>query len=195
MVDKKENILISGRELFRSKGFKDTNVAEITKRAGMATGTFYNYFSSKEQLFMEIYKEENNKLKKSIMDSLDLEADPMIIMKDMISLNYQGMISNPILKEWYNKDVFTKIEQSFREENGVDHVDFLYDSFIEIVEKWQKDKKVRDDISAEMIMAMFSSLVNIDLHKEEIGIGYFPNVLEYLAEFTMKGLMVKDGVL
>ncbi len=189
MNDKKADIIECGRKLFSSKGFKDTNVAEITKMAGMATGTFYNYYSSKDTLFMDIYLEENEKLKKNIMASLDLEANPINIMREMMYLNFEGMSSNPILKEWYNKDVFNKIEQSYREQNGIDHVDFLYDSFIEIVKKWQNEGKIRNDINAEMIMAIFGTLVNVDTHKEEIGLKYFPQVLEYLAEFTMKGLM------
>ena len=121
MIDKKAEIMKCGRELFSSKGFKDTNVAEITKMAGMATGTFYNYYSSKDKLFMEIYMEENVKLKRSIMESLDLEADPINVMKEMMFLNLKGMSSNSILKEWYNRDVFNKIEQIFREENGLDY--------------------------------------------------------------------------
>jgi len=103
----------------------------------MATGTFYNYYPSKDKLFMEIYNEENVKLKKSIMKSIDLEADPINVMKEMMFLNLQGMNSNPILREWYNRDVFNKIEQSYREENGHEFVAFLYDNFIEIVKKWQ----------------------------------------------------------
>lgn len=189
MIDKKADILNCGRELFISKGFKDTNVVEITKMAGIATGTFYNYYPSKDKLFMEIYLEENMKLKKSIMESIDLEGNPINVMKEMMFLNLKGMKSNPILKEWYNKDVFNKIEQSYREENGLDYVDFLYDSFIEIVRKWQTQGKLRKDIDAEMIMTIFGALINIDTHKEEVGIQYFPHVLEYLSEFTMKGLM------
>lgn len=189
MNDKKADIIECGIKLFSSKGFKDTNVAEITKMAGIATGTFYNYYSSKDALFMDIYIEENVKLKKNIMEALDLESDPINVMKEMMYLNFKGMSSNPILKEWYNRDIFSKIEQSYREQKGLDHVDFLYDSFIEIVKKWQSEGKIRNDINAEMIMVIFGALINVDTHKEEIGIKYFPQVLEYLAEFTMRGLM------
>lgn len=189
MVDKKADILKCGRELFSLKGFKDTNISEITKMAGIATGTFYNYYSSKDKLFMDIFLEENVKLKKSIMESINLEANPLDVMKEMMSLNVKGMTSNPILKEWYNKDVFNKIEQCFRDEKGIDGVEFIYDSFIGVVKKWQIDGKVRNDLDAEMIMAIFSALVNVDTHKEEIGLKYFPQVLEYMAEFTMNGLL------
>lgn len=189
MIDKKADILKYGRELFSSKGFKDTNISEITKMAGIAIGTFYNYYPSKDKLFMEIYLEENAKLKKDIMESVNLEESPINVMKEITFLNLKGMTSNPILKEWYNREVFTRIEQSFREENGLESVSFLYNSFSDIVKKWQIDGKVRNDIEAEMIMAIFSALVIVETHKEEIGLKYFPQVLDYLAEFTMKGLM------
>jgi len=192
LVDIKARIKESGKKLFSDKGYKDTNVAEITKIAGVATGTFYNYYPSKDKLFIEIYLEENTKLKKSIMDSVHLEGDPITVMKEMMLLNYRGMNSNPILKEWYNREVFHKIERNFREEKGLDSVDFLYGSFIEIVKKWQNERKMRNDIDAEMIMAIFTALINIDTHKEEIGLQYFPQVLEYLTKFIMEGLIFSD---
>lgn len=193
MNDKKAEILKYGKELFSSKGFKNTSVVEITKAAGMATGTFYIYYPSKEKLFMEIYMEENAKLKREIMDSLDLDAEPVKVMMDMLAANHAGMSSNPILKEWYNKDVFNRIERNFREENGLGHVDFLYEGFVEIVKKWQKDGKMRGDIDAEMIMAIFAAIANVDMHKEEVGLRYFPDVLQYIGEFVMKGLTDTSG--
>lgn len=137
---------------------------------------------------MEIYNEENIKLKKRIMDTIDLEGEPGQVMQQMMVLNFQGMSENPILREWYNKDVFNKIEQAFREDKGLEQVDFLYDSFIQVVKKWQADGKMRSDISPDLIMAIFAALINVDTHKEEVGLKYFPQVLQYLAEFTMKGL-------
>jgi len=189
LIDKKIEIYRCGKEIFENKGFKDSTVAEIMKLAGMATGTFYNYYDSKDKLFIEIYNDENAKLKRKIMDSTDLNTDPISVMKEMMEKNLQGMLENPILREWYNRDVFQKIEQSFREENSLARVDFLYDSFIEVVEKWQAEGKIRADISAEMIMAIFGALINVETHKEEINIQYFPQLIEYLAEFTMKGLI------
>jgi AcrR family transcriptional regulator len=189
MIDKKAEILRCGKELFCTKGFKDTNVSDITRLAGNATGTFYLYYPSKDALFMEIYIEENTKLKRKIMQTIDLEADPIRVIKEVTMLNFQGMMENPILKEWYNKEVFAKIEQNFRKENGLEHVDFLYDTFIEIVKGWQASGKIRNDIDAKVIMAIFAAIVNVETHKDEIGFQFFPDVVDYLADFTMRGLM------
>jgi len=39
-----------------------------------------------------------------------------------------------------------------------------------------------------MIMMMFAAIINIDTHKEEIGLEYFPELLNHLTELIMKGL-------
>ncbi len=184
MADKKAEIFLCARELFSARGFKDTNVAEIMKAAGMAVGTFYNYYKSKDQLFMEIFNEENVQMKKGILDTLDIDGEPAAVIQEMMGRNLQGIMENPILREWYNRDVFSKIEQSFREENAVEHVDFLYDCFIDVVLKWQREGKMRGDISPEMIMAIFGAIVNIDMHKDEIGLQYFPQLQGYISEFV-----------
>ncbi|WP_242953622.1 TetR/AcrR family transcriptional regulator [Clostridium merdae] len=188
-MDRKAEIYRCGKHLFCLKGFKDTNVAQIMKMAGMAAGTFYNYYSSKEALFLDIYNDENVALKENIMKKIDIDAEPIHVIQKMLQLNLAGMNENPILREWYNRESFSKIEKKFREENGLARVDFLYSGFIEIVRKWQAEGRMRQDIDAEMIMAIFTSLVVMETHKDEIGIDYFPQLIEYLAEFTMKGLM------
>ena len=193
-MDKKAEILRCGRELFSANGFKDTNVSDITKKAGIAAGTFYLYYPSKDELFMEIYNEENVKLKREIMATLNLDGDPMMVIAEMIRLNYEGMTANPILREWYNRDVFTRIERKFREQNGLEKVDFMYASFTEVVRKWQADGKMRADIDSSMVMAIFAAIVNVDTHKEEIGLQYFPALMGYLTEFVMSSLLTRPDV-
>lgn len=188
LLDKKTEISQCAKSLFSANGFKDTNVSDITKMAGVAAGTFYLYYASKDKLFMEIFLQENEKLKRNIMETVNVDGDPLNVMQEIMFLNMKGINENPILREWYNHDVFAKIEKNFRDENGLDQVDFLYYSFTEIVKKWQAEGKMRADISSEMIMAMFAAIVNIDMHKEEIGVQFFPEIQGYLANFVMKGL-------
>lgn len=188
MKDTKTILFNCGKELFSRNGFKDTNVSDITKTSGIGTGTFYNYYSSKEELFMEIYLEENEKLKKKIMKSVNMDQEPGSVVKELMLLNLKGMKSNPILKEWYNKEVSVKIENYFREQKGLNRLDFMYQDFSEIIKKWQEEGKIRRDIDSTMIMAIFTSIITIEIHKEEIGLQYFPEILDYLTDFTMKGL-------
>lgn len=188
MKDTKTILFNCGKELFSRNGFKDTNVSDITKTSGIGTGTFYNYYSSKDELFMELYLEENEKLKKKIMKSVNMDQDPGSVVKELMLLNLKGMKSNPILKEWYNKEVSVKIENYFREQKGLSRLDFMYQDFFQIIKRWQEEGKIRNDIDSTMIMAIFTSIITIEIHKEEIGLQYFPEILDYLTDFTMKGL-------
>lgn len=188
MTDKKTNIYNSGKVLFSEKGFKDTSVKDITDMAGIAAGTFYLYYPSKEHLFMDIYLEENDRLKHAIVENLDTDGEPLQVIREMMRRNMEGMAANPILREWYNKDVFSKIEEKYIEKSGLERVDFLYAHFLEIIQKWQAQGKMRADIDAEMIMALFTAVIVIDFHKEEIGFQYFPQIQVLLTDFIMDGL-------
>ncbi|NBK99639.1 MAG: TetR/AcrR family transcriptional regulator [Erysipelotrichia bacterium] len=189
MTDKKTEIFHSARELFYSKGFKDTNVSDIAKMAGIGVGTFYNYYSSKEELFLKIFIQENENLKKRLVESMNFDDDPVIMITKMVAQNVSEMNSNLILKEWYNKDLFSKLEQQYYEQGGIESFDeFTHSGRIDLIRKWKAEGKIRADIDDEMINAIFSSIFYIDIHKTDIGIQFFPQIMQYIAEFVMKGL-------
>jgi TetR/AcrR family transcriptional repressor of mexJK operon len=55
----KRNALIeSGYALFQEKGYEQTTAKEIAAHAGVATGTFYRYFSDKRQLLMSLLEDK-----------------------------------------------------------------------------------------------------------------------------------------
>jgi AcrR family transcriptional regulator len=50
----RERLVDAGRRVFESKGFMEARITDITAEAGVATGSFYSYFDSKEELFAEV---------------------------------------------------------------------------------------------------------------------------------------------
>lgn len=51
-------LMASAIELFGSKGFAQTSVAEITDHAGYAKGSFYRHWNSKDELFLSIVEQK-----------------------------------------------------------------------------------------------------------------------------------------
>jgi AcrR family transcriptional regulator len=45
-------IVMAARKVFAKKGYRDTTVDEIADTAGLAKGTVYQYFESKEEIFL-----------------------------------------------------------------------------------------------------------------------------------------------
>lgn len=53
----REAIVAAAREVFSELGYGATTVRDIIRRTGLASGTFYNYFKSKEEVFEALMDE------------------------------------------------------------------------------------------------------------------------------------------
>lgn len=56
MNDRKLHVLLTAQRLFIDKGFITTSIQDIIEAAQISKGTFYNYFSSKNECLMAIFE-------------------------------------------------------------------------------------------------------------------------------------------
>ena len=54
-ANKRELILAAAREIFGEKGYHSTTSEEIAKKAGVGKGTIYQYFESKQDIFLQMH--------------------------------------------------------------------------------------------------------------------------------------------
>ena len=186
----KTDIYISAKDLFYSKGFKDTSILDITQKTGIAVGSFYKFYKSKEELFLDIFIAETVQLKKQIMAKIDMNQEPVHVVKELTIKLFEGIRQNPVLREWYSRDVYNKLETYLQDESRTNSMEggYSYNLFIGIIETWQSEGKFRTDIDSEMILAILNTFQYIDMHKEDIGEKHFPQLIEYMIEFVVKGL-------
>ena len=59
---RQQEILKAARELFVTKGFRETTLEEIARLAEFGKGTLYNYFASKEDLFIGIIEQVTDEM-------------------------------------------------------------------------------------------------------------------------------------
>ena len=59
-MEKVDKILEAALQLFTSKGFHGTPTSEIAKTAGVANGTLFHYFKTKEELINNLYLHVKN---------------------------------------------------------------------------------------------------------------------------------------
>lgn len=48
----RQGLVVAAREAFARRGYAQVNVADICREAGIAKGSFYRYFDSKEEIFL-----------------------------------------------------------------------------------------------------------------------------------------------
>ena len=71
----RRKLITAGLELIKEKGFDAINVEDITRKAGVAKGSFYTYFKRKEDIVLDISRapfgeiaEELQNMKKNGVD-------------------------------------------------------------------------------------------------------------------------------
>lgn len=57
LADTRRHILNAARELVAEGGFAAAQMTEVARKAGVATGTLYRYFPSKEELCRQVFRE------------------------------------------------------------------------------------------------------------------------------------------
>lgn len=70
-ADKQRRILAAAKALFETRGFEETTTAQISEKAGIGTGTLYLYFESKEELLVEVFRDDVGRAWHDALDHLD----------------------------------------------------------------------------------------------------------------------------
>lgn len=75
----RQALLDAAEEVFGELTYDRASVAEITRRAGVAQGTFYVYFRDKESAFVQLVRELNHGLRRAIATSVEGLTDRIAI--------------------------------------------------------------------------------------------------------------------
>lgn len=112
--NKYDKILHAAIEVISEKGLERTSISDIVRKAGIAQGTFYLYFASKNALIPAIAGNllsiTFDKIKAKIHDDLSFEQIIQVMIdetfritdeyKDIIVLCYSGMAFGYSMEKW-----------------------------------------------------------------------------------------------
>ncbi len=65
---RREEILAAARRVFAARGFRGTTIADIAEDAGIALGTIYLYFASKDEVFAALNEQFNQLIVAAMID-------------------------------------------------------------------------------------------------------------------------------
>jgi len=66
----RQKLLRAAEVIFGEKGYERASIADITRKSGVALGTFYVYFPDKQSIFVEVVDELGERLRRLIAESV-----------------------------------------------------------------------------------------------------------------------------
>lgn len=93
MNSRKQKVIETAHHLFIEKGYNATSVQDILDGSGISKGTFYNYFPSKSELFIAIFR--------SLYKKINEEREAVLIGKELTDIN--GFIEQLEIQMIFNK--------------------------------------------------------------------------------------------
>ncbi len=152
-----DRIFFSAKELFSEKGYEQVNMKEIAKRADMAVGTLYNYFSNKNELYFSVLEKswnstlmKLNALQKGDIDNKKrLKSSILFLYEDILERKCMGIEVRKV-KELKDDTSFAKIEQKI-----LNTIKAIFTE-IKIKPNFEDDENILDKV-------VYSLLINVTL--------------------------------
>lgn len=84
-VRTRSRLLEAAKAIFEENGFLEARISDIAERAGLSHGSFYHYFESKEEIFREVAKDQQETLSSHcIVDSGLLDTSTKTTMRERV---------------------------------------------------------------------------------------------------------------
>ncbi|MBA2864372.1 TetR/AcrR family transcriptional regulator [Methanococcus maripaludis] len=148
--DKRKAVMDAALKLFTERGFQGTSTAQISKEAGVATGTLFHYFPTKEDLINNLYFEVKGGLSRAMVKDLESQVS----FKDRLKKIWDNLV------RWGldNHDEFLFVGQfcnspyisNFTREEVMKEYVFLHT----LVEEGLNEGHIKE-LPSELVMAMF----------------------------------------
>lgn len=188
----RNSLIEKGKFLFSKYGFQKTSIREITKDVGIAQGTFYNFFKSKEELYFVILESEEKGIREQLFNVEKFkEQQPKKVIKDMLHQMIYIIETNPLIRQLFlgtnMEDMVRKLSPDFLEKH------FRNDSasLRTIIETWRSEGVIFKE-DPEVIAGVLRSLFVLTLHQHEIGEAVYRETIEVLINLIVDGLFKKE---
>ena len=194
MSDKREKILSAAKSLFIEQGVNGTTIAEIAKQAGIAKGSVYSYFKSKQDIVIalmnQMIERGQHQLEELMLSSEATQqaliekyiAQELSLMSEERALNQAIAMDDSLMM---NEDMVQLI-QSYRSEYYQGQLKLLQSAYGEEVKTWQMD------IIAIINGALHEYGLFMTLDNANINIFDCAKIIACCVDSTIKGLLEAD---
>ncbi|MEB2281113.1 TetR/AcrR family transcriptional regulator [Lysinibacillus xylanilyticus] len=175
-----ETLLNQSKELFIQYGFSKTSIDDIVNACGIAKGSFYSYYPSKEELFYAVLRREEEIKNKIIVEVMNESLPPKELLIRFFEISFKAIEENAFLQNLYQRGEYEKIMKRLPKELIEDHAKEDVESSLDFV-KFLQGKGITEK-DPEILIGLFRIIMLLPLHREEIGEQTFFKTIKKLIE-------------
>lgn len=185
----REALMKEGERLFGSHGLRRVTVEEIAAAAGIAKGSFYSFFESKEVLYYEVFLTEERRLKALAREHLAALSPPTsAAFAEFLKSSLRAVENEPVLMRFLKGEEFQKLMEAlpshYREEHTAEDVEALRPT----LERWKGSGYLVDE-PIPAIVGVIRVVYLLLLHKDDLGREGFSAVSDLLIRLIAQGLL------
>lgn len=183
--DKREAILNTALTLFVERGFYGTPTSLISKEAGVATGTLFFYFTTKEELIDTLYLRTKVEAAGAMQRGLDDEEDTQGRLRRLWINAVEWGVKNPARMQFMEQFAHSPFVSRTAREEGLSRFSFLH----EYVLKGIADGVIRNYDPSLLISMLASSLSSVIARVVEVDDpGLRDAIIEQGMDFVWNGI-------
>lgn len=176
------------KECLQRYGVKKTTVDQMAVMVDISKGSFYNFYSSKEMLFFAVLEEYQIDVMDRLTEQLDMEAK--IDTNRLVQLLYdfyQDFRYSFMYTIFKNHEMELLVRKLPKEAITNHH---LIDD--RMVKKIVSRINIRENVSVEIVSALFRTIAMTILHIEEIGEEQFDTTLKLVIQGIVEQITKED---
>src|SRR3982074_2100546 len=89
--DKPQQIIEAAVRVFARQGYFNSRVSDIAREAGIAAGTIYLYFKTKEDILITLFREKMAAFEASLRRAIAGEPDAVAKVRRLVQLHFQKL--------------------------------------------------------------------------------------------------------
>ena len=97
--DKPQQIIDAAIRVFARTGYYNSRVSDIAREAGIASGTIYLYFKTKDEILVTLFREKMAAWVEFVRREIAGEPDPVGRLRRLVAMHFNVLESNPDLAE------------------------------------------------------------------------------------------------
>ncbi len=165
----RERLLQAGRDGFTRVGLSKLTIADLARDAGIGKGSFYQFFASKEELFLAVQEQEEAAFKAALVRELEGAGSGRAAVRTLLLATATRLDEHPFLRRLLDPETLAELTLRVPPERLAAHqaADRCY--FEALLRTWQRRGWLRPEVDVGVAFDVLSAIFAITLQRELLG--------------------------